>query len=647
MSREILDQWCERGILALVLAILVFGPLATGAVRTLDFLVIQGLALGVMLLWAARLWLDPRPQLLWPPICWAVLAFALFAIVAYLRADIEYVARQELIHVLIYAILFVAILNNLHRQEFMQVITFGLLFLAMLISFCALYQFLTRTNKVPTAGGLLEWLIFRDKSWLVTSPYEHRAVGTYINPNNLGGFLEMLLPLGLAYTLASRLKPLTKVFVGYAALIILAGIAVTVSRGSWISTALALVVFFGLLVWNRAYRLPALVLLAALVVAGFVLLPRTEYFKERVHQLFEGGKINDDKRFDLWLPALRLWRENVWWGAGPGHFDARFRAYRPQDIQMQPRWVHNDYLNTLTDWGLPGAALVGAAWVLLGAGVIKTWRVVRGPTAQLGEQRRSNKFAFVLGASLGLLAILLHSLVDFNLHIPANTILAVALIALLSSHLRFATERYWVRARLWLKLCASAVLLGGVLYLGRQELRHAAEYAWLERAARAPHFFPAQIERLKMAFRAEPLNAVTGYSIGEAFRIESQEGTEDYRQLAAQAMEWFARAQKLDPWDERSFLGYGWCLDWVGRKTESAPYFDRAEQLDPNGYFTIATIGLHYIEIGNFAAAKPWLERSLRLQRQDNPIAQDYLQIIATRLMERATNHTGTEIHAP
>jgi len=94
MSREILDQWCERGILALVLAILVFGPLATGAVRTLDFLVIQGLALGVMLLWAARLWLDPRPQLLWPPICWAVLAFALFAIVAYLRADIEYVARQ-------------------------------------------------------------------------------------------------------------------------------------------------------------------------------------------------------------------------------------------------------------------------------------------------------------------------------------------------------------------------------------------------------------------------------------------------------------------------------------------------------------------------------------------------------------------------
>src|SRR5205823_5645559 len=151
-----------------------------------------------------------------------------------------------------------------------------LIFLAMLISFCALYQFLTRANKVPTAGGLLEWLIYRDKSWLVVTPYLHRAVGTYINPNNLGGFLEMLLPLGLAYMLASRLSQLAKVLVGYASLIMLAGIAVTVSRGSWISTALALAVFFGLLVWNRTYRLPALVLLVVLVGAGCLFLPRSD-----------------------------------------------------------------------------------------------------------------------------------------------------------------------------------------------------------------------------------------------------------------------------------------------------------------------------------------------------------------------------------
>jgi hypothetical protein len=98
MNRETLDRWCERGILILVLAILVLGPLAMGAVRPLEFLIIQGLTLGVLMLWGARFWLHSRPHLLWPPICWAVAAFTLYSIGRYLTADIEYVARQELIH---------------------------------------------------------------------------------------------------------------------------------------------------------------------------------------------------------------------------------------------------------------------------------------------------------------------------------------------------------------------------------------------------------------------------------------------------------------------------------------------------------------------------------------------------------------------
>ena len=67
-NRELLDRWCERGILGLVLAILVYGPLALGAVRVQEFLVVQTLTLGVLLLWLARLWLNPRPKLLLPPI---------------------------------------------------------------------------------------------------------------------------------------------------------------------------------------------------------------------------------------------------------------------------------------------------------------------------------------------------------------------------------------------------------------------------------------------------------------------------------------------------------------------------------------------------------------------------------------------------
>src|SRR3989441_11450825 len=87
-ARERLDSWCEKGILFLVLAILVFGPLATGAVRPLEFLIIQGLTMAAVLLWMLRFWLNPSHRLLWPPICWSVIAFVIYAIIRYQKADI-------------------------------------------------------------------------------------------------------------------------------------------------------------------------------------------------------------------------------------------------------------------------------------------------------------------------------------------------------------------------------------------------------------------------------------------------------------------------------------------------------------------------------------------------------------------------------
>ncbi|HKI69374.1 MAG TPA: O-antigen ligase family protein, partial [Verrucomicrobiae bacterium] len=287
MNRENLDRWCERGILGLILAILIYGPLATGAVRTPDFLVLQGLTLGVMLLWGLRLWLNPRPKFLWPPICWAVLAFTAYVVVRYLAANIEYVARLEMIRVLIYAFLFFAILNNLHRQESTQIISFTMIFLAMAIALYAIYQFLTDSNRV----------------WDFIKPYAHRGSGTYISPNNLAGFLEMLLPLGLAYILIGRAKPVTKVLLGYASLVILAGIGVTVSRGGWLSTALSLLIFLGIVAFRRNYRLPAFVLFVVIVGVGAYFVPRSYFLQARLKQAYENGQVNDNSRFELWKPA--------------------------------------------------------------------------------------------------------------------------------------------------------------------------------------------------------------------------------------------------------------------------------------------------------------------------------------------------------
>ena len=115
-------------------------------------------------------------------------------------------------------------------------------------------------------------------------------------------------------------------------------------------------------------------------------------------------------------------------------------------------------------------------------------------------------FAFFLGALAGLLALAVHSVVDFNLHIPANALLGVTLLALLSSNLRFATEKFWLKLRLPVKLLMTLALAGGILYLGAQEIRHGRETFWLARAEQLPVFSPERAAALEKAFAAEPQN---------------------------------------------------------------------------------------------------------------------------------------------
>ena len=78
----------------------------------------------------------------------------------------------------------------------------------------------------------------------------------------------MVLPIALAYTITGRYKPLTKVGLGYAAVVILAGIGVTLSRGGYLAAGVSLMVFFVILLWNRDFRIPALDFDGAVVAGG-------------------------------------------------------------------------------------------------------------------------------------------------------------------------------------------------------------------------------------------------------------------------------------------------------------------------------------------------------------------------------------------
>ncbi len=623
MDREQLDSWCEKGILGLILAILIYSPLAFGAVPQAGFdyfVVVEWLAVVILTVWLARFFINPKHRLLWPPICWGVLAFTLYAVVRYLTAEVEFLARQEMIKVLVYATLFFAILNNLHKQETTQIVGLTLIFLAMAVSLYAVYQFLTTS----------------DYAWHLLKPegYRKRGSGPFINPNHLAGYLEMILPLALAFTLTGRFGMLMKVFLAYATLAIFAGLSATISRGGWLAAAVSLSVFFFWLWQQRDYRKRGLIVLGSLVVVFAAFLWKADIGPER-RERFDVARQVEDVRFRLWKPAMAMWKDHFWFGAGPAHFDYRFRQYRPAEpiLQLRPDRVHNDYLNTLADWGLLGGVLVLSCWAAFYYQVFRGWRFVQRSQNDLGA-KRSNKSAFVAGGATGLLAILVHSFWDYNMHVPANAILAVTLMAIVASHYRFASERYWHTVRWPLRVPVTAVLLTGLAYLGPQAWKRSFESYWLARSARAEANSDAELNALRQAFRVENRNFETTTRIGGVYRDLSFQGLEGFKGLAREAMDWFKKSSELNPYDPHGFIGQGQCLDWVGEHKEAEVLFKKAESLDANGWFTMAYIGWHHFQKAEFVEARQWLEKSQDLMPNEklNPVPYDYLKRIQEKL---------------
>jgi O-antigen ligase len=624
MNGEAMDRFFESGILALVLGILVFAPLAMGAVAPALFLVVQALILAVMFLWALRFVVTPKIKFYWPPLCWPVLAFALYAIARYFTAPIEYVARFEVIQTLLYAFLFFAIVNNITSRESTPIICLILVFLATGISCYGIWQFLTHSRHV----------------WNEISPYAGRATGTYISPNNFSCFLEMTMPLALAFLLAGRVKSFTRMLLCYALLAMATALAMSFSRGGWVAAAAGIIAVLCILLCHPKHRLAAFMMIVVLAISGglFVTsyLSRTIGYIERIESIERDNSVDLEFRRDMWKAADRMWADNFWLGVGPAHYDYRFRQYRSERVQARPDRAHNDYLNLLADWGTIGGIIVAGGIIIFAVGLVKTVKAVWPDKSELGRGM-SDRFAFFVGASAALLALAIHSIIDYNLHIPANALIGLTLLALLTAQWRFAMPGHKIEAGVVVRIFLAMVLAVAIGCFGFCGYRRAVEASWQARASDTNLPWLERARLLERAFAAEPTDFQVTYDIAEFYRQESFLSNPDYESQAQTAMQWYSRGMKLNPFDGYNWLGYGICLDWLDRHDEAQSYFDRAQTLDPNGYFTADWVAWHYVQAGDYPAARVCLQRAIRLGPDVNPMASSYWDIIQNKLVQQAS----------
>lgn len=258
--------------------------------------------------------------------------------------------------------------------------------------------------------------------WRVPSPNDN--FGAYVDRDHYAGLMEMLIPVAAASLfLAGRKRiPLLPMF---GVVLAMVSLLMTGSRGGLVALIAELVIGGGLLLISGVLRqrivigAAAGVLFIALGVLWLTLAPKeTRARLEGVIHLTDTRVAAE--RPQLTRDALRIFREHPKAGTGLGTFEVVYPRYQSFTSTFLYDHAHDDFAEFLAETGAPGAVLAVAGLTLF------LWLAFRGVRTRLDEPRG----AIQTGAAVGCCGLLAHSLVDFNLHIPANAAWFAACVGL-------------------------------------------------------------------------------------------------------------------------------------------------------------------------------------------------------------------------
>jgi len=294
-----------------------------------------------------------------------------------------------------------------------------------------------RSRMFEAFYGLVQYLTGWQQIFGYVKRYDlQEATGTYINRNHYAGLLEMLFPLSLALAFYELWKLHTKkrteesnfhriaIWLSIA-VVLFAGLVYSRSRMGIAAASISVLVMLTLAWTSKAYGRIALVVCAAFLVLsiGIIAWIGAASVVERFQDAGQEYAAEDHTRVSIWRGTLRLIGEHPWFGTGFGTFPIAYTVVQTTFLDKFVNHAHNDYLELASDLGIPAAFGITAPIV---------WILVRTARAFRDTGRNMDKF-FALGCVGSIVAILLHSLSDFNLYIPANALVFASILGLAMS----------------------------------------------------------------------------------------------------------------------------------------------------------------------------------------------------------------------
>jgi len=398
-----------------ICALVVFGVLAHGGVEEWSLAVFETGAGILFFFWALFTLIFNEKEIVFPTILTPLLAFAGVVVMQWLfrRTASPYDTRVA-IQLLLADIILIFLAAQAFRtlQDWRDFFWFVMLFGFLVAGF-----------------GILQHLTFNGKLyWFREMRYGGIPFGPYVNRNHFAGFAELVIPIALVPLMLGKVRRERRFVIGILALLPIGALFASASRGGIVAFGVELLFLILYVVLQRAGSKHLLsggiVLLAALSLVSWL---GVKEVLSRFGSL-QTLEVQEGKRASMRHGTWKIFLTHPVLGTGLGTIQLVYPPYETLYDGKIVNHSHNDYLEALAETGILGGLC--CAWFL----------AVLLLTSLRSLQERNLSFAVVfrLAGIVACCGFLVHSLVDFNLHIPANAFLFFLMALLATSEMSSA-----------------------------------------------------------------------------------------------------------------------------------------------------------------------------------------------------------------
>ena len=294
--------------------------------------------------------------------------------------------------------------------------------------------------------GFARQIFFNGENNILT-PFVNQNIqyAQFVNRNHFAYLMEMTLGILLGLLLKAKLTGLLKILCLIMTAIVCVSLISANSRGGLLSVlgiclfAVSVYFFTGnetasvnkngsaQNAWFKRYlkRVLATLVVSCLLFAMAVFIVAFiggDTVVSRIETIPNEVYVNEDKkirRLEIWQSTINLIQENPVAGVGFGAYPVAITFYDKSTGKYSLQQAHNDYLEVMANGGV-------IAFVLTLLFLAILFKRIR-------RQFKTDNFfrqASCFGASLGICGVMLHSMVDFGLHVIINALVFVILIVI-------------------------------------------------------------------------------------------------------------------------------------------------------------------------------------------------------------------------